>query len=178
MKNIIKTYTTENKKISKLLDFLQKNDVLKTSTSQRLSDSYGLRKSRVASRTPNFLKARTFGHHFSRKWKFEGSFRHHWKSEGACQIDILSIDLCFWHKKWCQGALPEITWKTNGKCIETQWFFGWENLPKLCPVQWIQRFRHFRKNRKIDAKMTSKSHCRRRATPPHPKDTGQWWQNG
>ena len=156
MKNVIKTYTTENKKISKLLDFLQKNDVLKTSTSQRLNDSYGLRKSRVGSRTVPPLKSRTFGHHFSRKLKFEGSFRHPWKSEGARQIDILSINLCFWHKKWCQGALPEITWKKDEKWIEKKWFFGWKNLPKLCPVQWIHGFRHLWKSWEIDAKMASK----------------------
>ena len=35
-------------------------------------------------------------------------------------------------------------------------------------------FRHFRKSRKIDAKMTSKSHCRRRASPPYPKTFGRF----
>ena len=33
-------------------------------------------------------------------------------------------------------------------------------------------FAQFKKSRKIDAKRDSKSHCRRRASPPHPKDTG------
>ena len=112
MKNVIKKSTTENKKNRKIIIFHKKDDHLKTSTSQRLNDSYGLRKNRVGSRTPKILKARTFGHLFSRKWKFGRSFRHPWKSEGAPKINILSIDLCFCHKKWCfkNQYVPTAQW--------------------------------------------------------------------
>ena len=49
-KNVIKNGTTENKKNRKLTNIHPKNDVLKTSKSQRYSNYYGLRKSRVGPR--------------------------------------------------------------------------------------------------------------------------------
>ena len=146
----------ENMNNRKLTIFHTKNDVLKTSTSQRLSDSHGLRKNRIASRNVFPGKGRTFGYHFSRKWKFGCSFRHPGKSERAHQIDILNIDLCFWHKKWCQGTLHEISRKKDEKWIEKRRFFTSKNLPKLCPVQWIHGFRHLWKSWEIDAGMVPK----------------------
>ena len=48
---VIKKGTTENQKNRKLTNIHPKNDVLKTSKSQRYSNYYGLRKSSVGSGT-------------------------------------------------------------------------------------------------------------------------------
>ena len=75
VKNVIKKGTTENKKNKKLSNKLSKNDVLKTSKSQRYSDYSGFVKSRVGEsmptavgRTAHFLvflvEKRIFESHF------------------------------------------------------------------------------------------------------------------
>ena len=73
----------------------------------------------------------------------------------------------------------EKTWKIDEKTIGKSIVFD-----GLTPLKSIEKqtlfltLGHSKKQWKIDAKMAPKSHCRRRATPPHPKDTGHWWQNG
>ncbi len=66
-KNVIKKGTTENKKNLKLTNIHPKNDVLKTSKSQRYSNYYGLRKNRTASRTLTVIRGCRFLEPFQQK---------------------------------------------------------------------------------------------------------------
>jgi hypothetical protein len=70
-KNFIKKCTTENKKNRKLSKNHQKNDVLKTSKSQRYSDYSGFVKSRVGSRMLTLVGTTA---HFSPFWEKIGNW--------------------------------------------------------------------------------------------------------
>ena len=70
-KNVIKKGTTENKKNMKLTNIRPKNDVFKTSKSQRYSDYSGFVKSRVGEMMPTPVGGTA---HFSPFWEKIGNW--------------------------------------------------------------------------------------------------------
>jgi len=68
VKNVIKKDTTENKKKQESINKSSKNDVLKTSKSQRYSDYSGFVKSRVGSRTFHSESRESKNQFFDGKW--------------------------------------------------------------------------------------------------------------
>ena len=56
-----------------------------------------------------------------------------------------------------QKGFRKKAWNMWWKIAQTKWEdLGWKSILKLCPVQWIHGFRHFRKSRKLMPKWLPK----------------------
>ena len=97
-------------------------DVLKSSRAQRLHNYYGLRKSRVDSRTVRPGKARTFWDHFARKCWSNGRFLDFLKIGNGSKINPCRQDRHRDPLKTVPGSGFEKTWKNNEISIENERF--------------------------------------------------------